>query len=192
MRAGAGGRPRRTMATKTARTGRTGNTEKGGMKRTRVGASDKSRAVLRYSVNIGASEQQVWNALTDWEHQDDWMLGTRVRGTTNGGQGVGGGVEAWTGLGPLGFLDTMVITAWEPPNRCEVDHVGKLIRGAGAFYVGATKDGGSVLTWVEDVIVPGGALGMLGWRVIRPAVRYGVRRSLMRLSASLSKAAATK
>jgi hypothetical protein len=79
----------------------------------------------------------------------------------------------------------MVITAWEPPNRCEVDHAGRLIRGTGAFLVDPAQPGGSVLTWIESVTVPGGALGRLGWVIVRPAVRYGLRLSLRRLAASV-------
>lgn len=145
--------------------------------------ADRSRVVLEYSLHIDAPGQKVWDALTDWDRQSAWMLGTRVRGTANGGRGVGGGVEAWTGIGPIGFLDTMVITAWQPPNRCEVDHTGRLIRGTGAFLVDPAQSGGSVLTWIESVTVPGGALGRLGWLVVRPAVRYGLRLSLRRLAA---------
>ena len=41
------------------------------------------------------------------------VLGTEVRATEQGGVGVGGGIEAFTGVGRLGFLDTMVITEWD-------------------------------------------------------------------------------
>lgn len=113
------------------------------------------------------------------------MLGTRVRGTVNGGSGVGGGIEAWTGIGPVGFLDTMVITVWEPPHRCVVRHTGRLVRGGGAFEV-AEASGGSVVTWSEDLDLPGGWIGRLGWWVIRPGIRYGVARSLAGLARSVS------
>jgi carbon monoxide dehydrogenase subunit G len=173
----------------TTKSGRTRTRNWSGKQRPGSEPVDKSRVVLTCSVDVQASEQQVWDAMTDWDRQGEWMLGTRVRGTTNGGRGVGGGVEAWTGVGPLGFLDTMVITAWEPPNRCEVDHTGRLIRGTGAFLVDSGESGGSVMTWIEDVRVPGGALGRLGWLIVRPAVQFGLRRSLMKLAASVSKPA---
>ena len=143
------------------------------------------------SVLVHAPVQTVWDATTDWELQSQWMLGTTVRGTANGGQGVGGGIEAWTGIGPLGFLDTMVITAWEPPHRCLVEHTGRLIKGTGAFEVAEdprNPDGSSTLTWVEDVELPLGALGRLGWLLLRPAVRLGVAHSLRRLAAAVSPA----
>ena len=42
--------------------------------------------------------------------QGEWMLGPRCA-TARTGSGVGGRLEAFTGCGRLGFLDTMVITA---------------------------------------------------------------------------------
>ena len=141
------------------------------------------------SVLVNAPAQVVWDATTNWERQSQWMLGTTVRGTTNNGQGVGGGIEAWTGIGPLGFLDTMVITAWEPPHRCLVEHTGRLIKGTGAFEVAEdpqNPDSSSTLTWVEDVGLPLGALGRLGWLLLRPAVRLGVAHSLGKLAAAVS------
>ena len=64
-------------------------------------------------VLVPAAPQQVWDLAMDWSRQGDWMPGTRVRG----GAGVGAEVVAWSGIGPAGFTDTMVITEWEPPHR---------------------------------------------------------------------------
>jgi uncharacterized protein YndB with AHSA1/START domain len=138
------------------------------------------------SVRVAAPVQEVWAATTDWERQSAWMIGTRVRGTEGGGQGVGGRIEAWTGVGPLGFLDTMVITEWEPPHRCVVKHTGRLVRGGGAFEVAEHPDGGSILTWSEDLDLPGGLVGRLGWPAVRPFARIGLERSLAKLAAAVS------
>lgn len=149
---------------------------------------------LSVSVLVHAPAQAVWDATTDWERQSQWMLGTTVRGTANGGKGVGGGIEAWTGIGPIGFLDTMVITAWEPPHRCLVEHTGRLLKGTGAFEVLENPDdpgdpaGSSILTWVEDVVLPLGLLGRLGWPLMRPAIRLGVAHSLGKLAAAVAEA----
>lgn len=141
------------------------------------------------SVLVQAPVQAVWEATTDWERQSQWMLGTKVRGTANGGQGVGGGIEAWTGVGPLGFLDTMVITAWEPPHRCLVEHTGKLMKGTGAFEVAGNPDGSSTLTWVEDLELPLGAVGRFGWLLARPVIKLGVAHSLGKLAAAVARGA---
>ncbi|MFC6092123.1 SRPBCC family protein [Saccharothrix lopnurensis] len=108
---------------------------------------------LELRVHVDAPATRTWAALTDWDRQGEWMLGTRVRVTAGDGAGVGSELSAFTGLGPLGFTDTMRVTAWEPPLRCAVDHTGRLVRGTGEFLVrplGARSE----LVWAEDVALP--------------------------------------
>ena len=126
---------------------------------------------------VAAPVHRVWSALTDWARQGEWMLGTTVRPTSGDGQGVGGGIEAFTGIGRLGVLDVMEITVWDPPHRCHVLHVGRLLRGTGEFEV-APHEGGSIVRWREDLRLPLGGLGRAAWWVVGPLARYGVRRSL--------------
>jgi uncharacterized protein YndB with AHSA1/START domain len=142
---------------------------------------------LSVSVPVGAPPEVVWDATVDWERQSTWMTATRVRGTVQGGKGVGGGIEAFTGVGPLGFLDTMVITEWEPPHRCAVRHTGRVVRGTGAFEVVAADGGGSTLTWWEELDLPAGPLGRAAWPLMRPLARFGVARSLARLATELER-----
>jgi hypothetical protein len=110
------------------------------------------------------------------------MLGTTVRPTDQGGQGVGGGIEAFTGVGPLGVLDRMQITLWEPPRRCHVLHLGRVVRGTGAFEVEPLPGGRSRFVWREDLDLPLGVLGRLGWPLVRPAFAFGVQLSLRRFA----------
>jgi hypothetical protein len=105
------------------------------------------------------------------------MLATRVRG----GHGTGAQVVARTGLGPLGFTDTMVITQWEPPRRCVVSHTGRVIRGAGVFEV-VPAGAGSEVRWTERLELPFAAAGRWGWRVVRPLVQRGMDTSLRRFA----------
>lgn len=149
-------------------------------------SSPRPAAYIAVSVRVAAPVQKVWEATTDWERQTAWMLGTRVRATDGAAHEVGGAVEAWTGLGPLGFLDTMVITVWEPPHRCVVDHTGRVVRGIGTFEVAENPGGGSVLTWSEELDLPGGRIGRLGWPMVKPFVRLGLARSLAKLAADVS------
>jgi hypothetical protein len=105
-----------------------------------------------------------------------------VRATTGGGIGLGGGVEAFTGVGPLGFLDTMVITGWEPPVRCTVLHTGRVVRGTGVFEVFSLPSSRSRFVWSERLELPLGRLGRISWPVARPLLVAGVRASLTRLA----------
>ena len=139
-------------------------------------------ATLVLTVDVDAPVEQTWAGATDWAGQGQWMLGTTVRPTAQGGQGVGGGLEAFTGLGRLGFLDRMEITLWEPPRRCHVRHLGRVVRGTGAFEVEPRGEGRSVFVWREDLDLPLGALGRLGWPLVRPVFAYGVQLSLRRFA----------
>ncbi len=93
---------------------------------------------IKISLKIAAPIDKVWAAIADWESQGDWMLQTRVWVTSDIRSGVGTSISALTG--PLvksgfkfGLLDKMVVTNWLPPRLCEVDHVGKIIKGTGKF-----------------------------------------------------------
>ena len=139
-------------------------------------------AHIAVDVIIDAPPEAVWDAVTDWPRQSEWMLGTVVRSTDLGGVGVGGGLEAFTGVGRLGFLDTMVITEWDPPRRCVVLHTGKVVKGLGIFEVVALPGGRSRFVWAEELDVPLGVLGRAGWPIVRPGFAWGVRRSLQKLA----------
>ena len=131
---------------------------------------------LELTVDVDAPAQQTWDAVVDWDRQGDWMLGTTVRG----GHGLGARVEAYTGRRPLGFLDTMEITLWQPPRACHVVHTGRVVRGTGAFEVEARGAARSRFLWREDLDLPLGLLGRLGWPLVRPAFAFGVQLSLRR------------
>jgi uncharacterized protein YndB with AHSA1/START domain len=141
-------------------------------------------------VDVDAPPERVWAALTAWDRQGEWMQATDV--TTVGGpaQGVGGRIAAHTGLPVaggrrLGVLDTRVITAWEPPRRAVVEHTGRIVRGRGVFEV-ESRDGGTTVVWREELDLPLGPLGRLGWPLVRPLVVLGFRRSLRRFPAYLA------
>ena len=139
-------------------------------------------ASLVLTVDVDAPVTDTWEGVTDWAGQGEWMLGTRVWPTAQGGRGVGGGIEAFTGIGPLGFPDTMEITLWEPPRRCHVRHVGRVVRGTGAMEVEPLPDGRSRFVWREDLDLPLGLLGRLGWPLVRPLFAAGVQHSLRRFA----------
>jgi uncharacterized protein YndB with AHSA1/START domain len=139
---------------------------------------------LRLEVKVAATPEQVFAAVVDWPSQGEWMLGTRVwvpEGAS--GVGVGGRIEAFSGVGRLGFVDTMTITVWDPPHRVEVDHTGSVVKGTGLMVVEPAPDGTAVFVWGEDLELPLGALGRLGWPLVRPFFSAGVRRSLHHFAA---------
>ncbi len=141
------------------------------------------RAELRVEQVVEAGPERVWALLTDWEQQGRWMPATRVRSVD--GRGVGGRITARTGFGPLGFLDTMTVTQWNPPQRCEVLHTGRIVRGPGVFAVEPFGPGRCRVVWEEHLVLPLGMLGRAGWRLVRPLARAGLALALRRFSAQV-------
>lgn len=135
------------------------------------------------SVDVDAPVEATWSTLTAWNRQSEWALLTRTRGLgATGGHAVGERVHAFTGIGRVGFLDTMVIEAWEPPHRCRVRKTGRVVRGAAEFRVAERAGGGSVVTYRAEVVVPGGQVGQALWPLVRSGFAAGFRRSLTTLA----------
>jgi hypothetical protein len=122
--------------------------------------------------------EAVFDAFSQWAAQGEWMLGTRVEVAAGDGRSANSQVAAWTGVGPVGFWNTMTITRWEPPYRVDVVHTGSLVRGPGAVEVLALPDGRSRVVWSEHLDLPFGLLGQIGWSLLKPAFMAGVKRSL--------------
>lgn len=137
---------------------------------------------LRFEVPVDASPEKVFRAFTDWRGQGAWMLGTAVEPVFGDGRGVGGRLEAWSGVGRVGFLDTMVITEWDEPRRVVVEHTGRVVRGLGIMEVQPAADGTSVFIWSEELELPLGVLGRIGWPLVRPAFAAGVKSSLKKFA----------
>ncbi len=146
-------------------------------------------AELAVSRRVAVPADVAWHVLTDWPGQSAWMPLTRVRVLGPGdGREVGARLEAWTGLGRAGFLDTMVVTVWDPPHRCEVLHTGRLVRGPGIFAVRPLGPDACAVTWEEWLDLPFGAAGRMGWPIVRPLVRFGLGVALRRFARFVERA----
>ncbi|MDR7302828.1 SRPBCC family protein [Haloactinomyces albus] len=137
-------------------------------------------AEVRQSVQVQEAAEVVWAAATDWSRQREWMLGTEVHVTSGDGAGPGAELIAFTGLGGIGFLDSMEITEWAPPLRCVVRHRGTLVRGTGGFHIVRSAADGSTFMWWERFELP--AVGSAVWPLVRPGVSWGLRTSLTRFA----------
>ncbi len=133
---------------------------------------------LTLSVEVNASQQEVFDKVVDWESQGEWMLGTKVKGTKNNGQGLGGEIVAWTGFWKFGFNDPMVITQWVEPKIVDVTHLGKIVKGTGSMIVERIDENKSRFIWSESINLPLGLLGKLGWFFIKPLFASGIKYSL--------------
>ena len=123
---------------------------------------------------IKAPIEKVWQALGQWENQGDWMLLTKVEVTSKIREGVGTSIAAFTGIGKLGLMDHMTVTAWQPPNICDVVHTGRIIKGTGRFELTQIDAFTTQFDWSEEIEAPR-AIFLL----IAPGLYAGVRISLM-------------
>lgn len=105
---------------------------------------------LEVSVVIAAPAAVTWQVVTDWARQGEWMPMTRVQ-LDNVSSGVGAALSARSGVGIMSFLDPMVVDVWEPPYRCEVVHLGRVVTGRGVFIIEDLPDGTSRFTWREEL-----------------------------------------
>jgi carbon monoxide dehydrogenase subunit G len=138
------------------------------------------RVHLEERVAVAAPPEAVFQAVADWERQSDWVAFTTV--TAEGGpHRVGERLLAVTKVAGVGFSDPMEVTRWEPPRRVDVRHLGRVLRGTGTFLV-EPAPGGAWFVWSEDLDLPLGVAGRLGFAVVGPAFRRMLRRSLRRLA----------
>lgn len=139
---------------------------------------------VQLEIEVNAPIAVAFHYLTDWPRQEEWMLGTRVEVKSPGdARYEGGKIAAFTGLGPIGFWDTMTITVWQAPNFVEVDHTGKLVRGIGYMRFTEIDETRCRFEWGEVLDLPLGIVGRLGFGLLRPFFLYGVRKSLQDFAA---------
>ena len=93
--------------------------------------------------HCAAPPAAVWDVVTDFAAYGDWMPLTRMR-VDAGGPRPGWGFAGVSGLGPFGFSDSMLVTAWEPPDA----------EGAGRFRI--VKTGRLLGGWAEISVEPDG------------------------------------
>ncbi|GAA2164790.1 SRPBCC family protein [Actinomadura napierensis] len=137
-----------------------------------------SRVAVHAEAFSDAPPKRVFEVLTDWPRHAEWMPFTRAEG----GREIGAELRAWTGVGPVGFLDTMVVTDWRDGRFVAVRHTGRAVRGEAWFEVLPYGKGARVV-WAERVDLPLGVLGRAGWLVAGPVVKAFMTLGLRRLAA---------
>jgi hypothetical protein len=146
-----------------------------------------TNASVEASVYIAATPEQAFGELIDTEGQGRWMLSTKIYPVEGGvaAPDVGSRLVAFTGFAGIGILDVMEVTEHEPSRRWVVAHQGRVIRGSGIFTVDPAP-GGSTVHWTEQLELPFGIIGRIGWPLVRPAVRWGLRHSLRQFARLLT------
>jgi uncharacterized protein YndB with AHSA1/START domain len=120
----------------------------------------------------------VWELITDWEHQDDWMLeASDFVVTSQRRAGVGVEAEATIRIAGLTTRDRVRVVAWEPNRMLSIEHHG-WVAGRGELHL--TPLGASLthLYWREVLKPPLGPLGALGLSVLKPLLWRTFERDL--------------
>ena len=142
---------------------------------------------LTFSIIINASQQTVFDYVSDWEKQSDWIKFTTVQTLSNAAQDDVN-LLAVTRIGPFKLLDTMVVTTWQPHERIIVEHTGRLVLGKGIFSVKSLSDNKCEFTWQEITPVPLGQVGMIVLAVMKPLFRIPFNLSLKKLKSNIESA----
>jgi carbon monoxide dehydrogenase subunit G len=137
-------------------------------------------ARIEVSTHVEAPVERVWALLADWEAQPRWMADARsVTVLSPQREGTGVVLRCMTDIAAgLVVTDDMTVSEWDPPHTLAVRHLGRLIRGVGAFELEPTEHG-TRLTWWEEIEAPFGGLGeTVASLAVVPYVRRVFRGSL--------------
>jgi len=119
-----------------------------------------------------------WDLITDWEHQDDWMLeASGFVVTSEVREGVGVEAEATITIGGISTRDRVRVIAWEPTRHLAIEHLG-WVSGEGHLYLTPLSDDRTHLYWREQLYPPAGFLGAVGMSAFKPMMTRVFRRDL--------------
>ena len=144
--------------------------------------------MLEMAETLPGPPEVVWRLITDWEHQDDWMLeASDFVVTSDIREGVGVEAEATIKIAGITTRDKVRVLGWEPHHRLAIEHLG-WVSGKGEMFL--TKLGGdrTHLFWREHLYPPLGLAGALGITAFKP-VMYRIFKRDLKVLAGLVRAA---
>jgi hypothetical protein len=120
----------------------------------------------------------VWTLITDWEHQDDWMLeASDFVVTSPHREGTGVTAEATITIGGISTRDAIEVVAWEPEEHLAIEHQG-WVSGRGELHLTPLGADRTHLYWIEHLFPPLGILGTVGLLGFKPLMERVFRRDL--------------
>lgn len=142
---------------------------------------------IEMAATMPGPPEVVWELITDWEHQDDWMLeASDFVVLTKHREGIGVEAEATVKIGGIKTRDKVRVTGWEPNRRLAIAHEGWVSGRAELHLTPLGKDRTHIF-WREELEPPIGALGALGLTGFKPFMRRIFVRDL-RILAGLVRA----
>ena len=124
----------------------------------------------------------VWELITDWEHQSDWMLEAsdfKVLGEQR--EGVGVEAEATITIAGITTRDVVRVVGWEPNRRLAIEHKG-WVSGMGEIHLTPLGSDRTHIFWREELQPPIGMLGAVGLSAFKPLMTRIFKRDLKILS----------
>lgn len=100
-----------------------------------------------------AAPEDVWRRVSDLARHTQHVPLTTVA-VPESGVRLGAEVRARTALGPVGFVDAMLVTRWEPPRVLRIVKTGRLLAGWAEITV-EPHGQGSHVTWHEELWLRG-------------------------------------
>ena len=138
---------------------------------------------------VRADPKRVWDVLTDWERQASWMPDVARIRLVGSERELGARLEVRTKVFGIPLAtDRVRVTAWEPPRRLAIDHVGVVV-GVGEWHLESTE-GGTRFVWYESFRMPPPILGGLALLLYSPFQRFMLRRSIRNLKRLVEASAA--
>lgn len=140
--------------------------------------------LLELTQRVAAPRRSVWEMLTDWERQPEWMLDAeQVVVLTPQRTGVGVMIRCPTNLFGVRVQDVMRVNEWQAPRRLGVVHLGRIITGTGTFELTEESADVTRITWTEVITPPLGRVGEWGATVlVLPILRRIFARSFRNLA----------
>jgi carbon monoxide dehydrogenase subunit G len=127
-----------------------------------------------------APPERTWSVLADWERQASWMPDVAWMRVVGDERELGARLLVRTKVfGIPAVTDRLVVTAWEPPARLAIHHLG-LVKGLGEWRL-RPADGGTRFEWTEELSMPYGLAGELALKAYGPVQRAMLRRSVRNL-----------
>ena len=147
------------------------------------------KVVMETAKVVPGAPEVVWELITDWEHQDDWMLeASDFVVLSERRAGIGVEAEATIRLGGVTTRDVARVVAWEPNRHLGIAHEG-WVSGRGDIHLTTVGPGRTHVYWREELEPPLGLFGAVGLRMLKPLMARIFERDL-RVLASLVRARA--
>ena len=146
---------------------------------------------IEMAATMPGPPEVVWALITDWEHQDDWMLEASDFVVTSGHrEGTGVEAEATVKIAGISTRDRVRVIGWEPNRRLAIEHSG-WVSGRGEFFLTPLGKGRTHVFWREELEPPLGALGAVALMGFKPLMKRIFTRDL-RVLAGLVRARAKR